>query len=221
MVYVPLISSGGQVLKDIKLKAPKGSFVYDGEEKVEHEKPTSYTVLHNHRIGINRYKINLKRNSDGKEFHTYNYNIRKKWDIVGKWHSPEKIAKMFGKKTVDPDANKPRPERASFWKMKSKPGTHNYAQKERLKKMKMQTFREFVDSFTNSEMISEGPKTAGGKDVFVKNIAKSAGVGYKAAGAIAAAAGRKRLGKAEFDKRAAAGRRKAAKAHAKGEVYKG
>ena len=87
--------------------------------------------------------------------------------------------------------------------------------------MTIQSFREFVDSFTNKEMIKEGPKTAGGADVFVKNIAKSAHTSYKAAGAIAAAAGRKRLGKAEFDRRAAAGRKKAAKAHAKGETYKG
>jgi hypothetical protein len=220
MVYVPLVSSGGQVIKDIKLKAPKGSFVYDGNDKIEHDKPTSYTVLRNQRIGINRYKIHLKRHSDGKEFHTYNYNIRKKWDIVGDWHSPEHIAKMFGKKKVDPDANKPRPERASFWAMKSKPGTHNYAQKERLKN-KMKSFREFVDSFTDKELIKEGPKDAAGKDVFVKKIAKSAGVDYKAAGAIAAAAGRKRLGKAEFQKRVEAGQKAAAKARAKGETYKG
>ena len=219
MVYVPLTSSGGQVLKDIKLKAPKGSFVYDGDEKIEHEKDTKYTVLHNKRIGVNRYKIHLKRDSDGKEFHTYNYNIRKKWDIVGKWHTPEKIAAMYGKKKVDPDANKPRSERKSFWDMKSRPGSINDKQKKRLKD-KMQSFREFVDSFTGA-MINEGPKDAAGKDKFVKNIAKSAHTSYEKAGAIAAAAGRKRLGKAEFDKRAAAGRKKAAKAHAKGEVYKG
>ena len=219
MVYVPLVSSGGQVIKDIKLKAPKGSFVYDGNDKVEHDKPTSYTVLRNERIGINRYKIHLKRHSDGKELHTYNYNIRNKWDIAGKWHSPEKIAKMFGKSKVDPDANKPRPERASFWNMKSKPGTHNYAQKERLKN-KMKSFKEHLN-LVDDALISEGPKDAGGKDMFVKNIAKSAGTSYDNAGAIAAAAGRKRLGKAEFDRRAAAGRRASARAKAKGETYKG
>ena len=76
----------------------------------------------------------------------------------------------------------------------------------------MQGFKEFI---------SEGPKDAGGKDVFVKKIAKSAGTSYEKAGAIAAAAGRKRLGKAEFDRRAAAGRRASAKAHAKGQTYKG
>lgn len=224
MVYVPLVSSGGQVLKDIKLKAPKGSFVYDGNDKIEHDKPTSYTVTHNQRIGINRYKIHLKRHSDGKEFHTYNYNIRKKWDIVGDWHTPEHIAKMFGRSKVDPDANKPRSERESFWKMKSKPGTHNYAQKQRLgslknavEKNKMKSFKEHLEE----QILNEGPKDAAGKDVFVKKIAKSAGVDYKAAGAIAAAAGRKRLGKAEFQKRVEAGQKAAAKARAKGEKYKG
>lgn len=224
MVYVPLVSSGGQVLKDIKLKAPKGSFVFDGDNKIEHDKPTSYTVLRNQRIGINRYKIHLKRNSDGKEFHTYNYNIRKKWDIVGKWHTPEEIAKMFGRSKVDPDANKPRSERASFWNMKSKPGTHNYAQKQRLgslknakEKNKMKSFKEHIEE----QILNEGPKDAAGKDVFVKKIAKSAGVDYKAAGAIAAAAGRKRLGKAEFQKRVEAGQKAAAKARSKGQKYKG
>lgn len=71
------------------------------------------------------------------------------------------------------------------------------------------------------EYVAEGPKDAAGKDVFVKKIAKSAGVGYKAAGAIAAAAGRKRLGNAEFQRRVEAGQKAAAKARAKGEKYKG
>jgi len=60
-------------------------------------------------------------------------------------------------------------------------------------------------------LLLEGPKDKHGKDKFVKNIAKSAGVSYKAAGAIAAAAGRKRMGKKKFDAAAARGRRKAMK----------
>jgi len=60
------------------------------------------------------------------------------------------------------------------------------------------------------QVLLEGPKDAAGKDKFVKKIAKSAGVSYKAAGAIAAAAGRKRMGKKKFDAAAARGRRKAA-----------
>ena len=67
-------------------------------------------------------------------------------------------------------------------------------------------FDELVES-----LLLEGPKDKRGKDQFVKKIAKSAGVSYKAAGAIAAAAGRKRLGAKEFNRRAAAGRRKVAK----------
>jgi len=67
-------------------------------------------------------------------------------------------------------------------------------------------FDELVES-----LLLEGPKDKRGKDQFVKKIAKSAGVSYKAAGAIAAVAGRKRLGTKEFNRRAAAGRRKAAK----------
>ena len=60
-----------------------------------------------------------------------------------------------------------------------------------------------------SKELDEGPKDAAGKSIFVKKIAKSAGVSYKDAGAIAAAAGRKRMGKKKFDAKAAAGRRKA------------
>lgn len=71
------------------------------------------------------------------------------------------------------------------------------------------------------EQLEEGPKDAAGKDVFVKKIAKSAGVGYKAAGAIAAAAGRKRLGKEAFQRRVEAGQKAAAKAREKGEKYTG
>ena len=62
----------------------------------------------------------------------------------------------------------------------------------------------------NEEIVQEGPKDAQGKSIFVKKIAKSAGTSYEKAGAIAAAAGRKRMGKAKFDAKAAAGRRAAA-----------
>jgi hypothetical protein len=69
---------------------------------------------------------------------------------------------------------------------------------------------EDVTTIDDELFLDEGPKDAQGKSVFVKKIAKSAGVSYKAAGAIAAAAGRKRLGKKAFDKKAAEGRKKAA-----------
>lgn len=75
----------------------------------------------------------------------------------------------------------------------------------------MKTFKQF----------QEGAKDAGGKDVFVKKIAKSAGVSYDKAGAIAAVAGRKRMGKAKFDAAAAAGRRASMRAKAAGKPYKG
>lgn len=71
-------------------------------------------------------------------------------------------------------------------------------------------FKKFVSGKkTNEEIVQEGPKDAQGKSIFVKKIAKSAGTSYEKAGAIAAAAGRKRMGKAKFDAKAAAGRRAA------------
>lgn len=75
----------------------------------------------------------------------------------------------------------------------------------------MKTFKQF----------SEGPKDAAGKSIFVKKIAKSAGVDYKKAGAIAAAAGRKRMGAAKFNAKAAAGRRASIRARKAGKTYKG
>jgi hypothetical protein len=113
--------------------------------------------------------------------------------------------------------------RASFWKMKSKPGTHNYKQKKKLMRdpIYIKKFSQFFSDTLDEEALEEGPKDAGGKDVFVKKIAKSAGVGYKAAGAIAAAAGRKRLGNKEFQRRVNAGQKAAAAARARGETYKG
>jgi len=210
MVYVPLKNGAGQVVKDIKLKSPDGKV---------------YTVVSTSRKGINRYAISLK-SSDGGTRTVMNHDIRTKkdpkhepWSVVGGFHSPEKLAKMFDR-PLDPDANKPRPERKSFWKMKSKPGTHNYKQKERLMKRepeKYKTFREFWEEC----YINEGPKDAAGKDIFVKKIAKSAGVSYDKAGAIAAAAGRKRLGKAKFQKQVRAGQKAAAKARAQGKKYTG
>jgi hypothetical protein len=58
------------------------------------------------------------------------------------------------------------------------------------------------------QLLLEGPKDKHGKDKFVKAIAKSSGVSYKEAGAIAAVAGRKRMGKKKFDAAAARGRKK-------------
>lgn len=240
MVWVPLSNGDGQVIKGIKLKNP--------------DTGTTHTVASTSRKGINRYEITFE---DGSK--VFNHEIRKKksspgWGLVGRFHTPEEIAKIYGRK-LDPDANSPRPMRASFWKMKSKPGTHNYRQKKKLMKdpTYIKKFSEFFHDtlhegenkrikggdpcWDNYEMIGtkkvkgkqvpncvpveEGAKDGAGKDVFVKKIAKSAGVGYKAAGAIAAAAGRKRLGNAEFQRRVEAGQKAARRAKAQGKKYKG
>lgn len=77
------------------------------------------------------------------------------------------------------------------------------------------------NTFNEEDVLEEGPKDASGKSIFVKKIAKSSGVSYDKAGAIAAAAGRKRMGAEKFNKKAAAGRKKAAKARKAGKKYKG
>jgi len=146
MVYVLLKNKGGQVLKDIKLKDPKGK---------------TWTVTGTSRKGINRYSIGLK-SSDGSTRTVMNHDIAKKkdpkhepWSVVGDFHSPAKIAKMYGRK-LDPDANKPRPERASFWKMKSKPGSHNYKQKKRLMKVAPDQYGKFKEDWeANLEWLVE------------------------------------------------------------------
>jgi hypothetical protein len=210
MVWIPLANGDGQVVKGIKLKNPES-----GKTK---------TVAATSRKGINRYEITF---DDGSK--VFNHEVRKTksrpgWEVVGGFHSPEELAKIYNRKKVDPDSNLPRPMRASFWKMKSKPGTHNYKQKKKLMQdpTYIKKFSQFFSDTLDEELeLQEGPKDAGGKDVFVKKIAKSAGVDYKAAGAIAAAAGRKRLGKANFQKRVEAGQKAAAAARARGEKYKG
>ena len=116
MVWINLQNGSGQVLKDIKVKDPETLKIYK--------------VDHNIRVGINRYEIHL-RDEMGEERVVLNHELRNKWTIVGPWHTPEAIAEMFGTK-VDPDANLPRPKRESFWRMRSKKGSHNYRQKKRL-----------------------------------------------------------------------------------------
>jgi hypothetical protein len=64
MVYVLLKNKGGQVLKDIKLKDPKGK---------------TWTVTGTSRKGINRYSIGLK-SSDGSTRTVMNHDIAKKKD---------------------------------------------------------------------------------------------------------------------------------------------
>ena len=147
MVWIPLKNGDGQVLKNIKLKAPEGGIVYIDDIEMVLNKPKEYTVIGSKRIGINRYKLFL---SDGA--YTMNHHVRKTvnrsgWEIIGKWHSPEHIAKLFGSR-FDPDANKPRPQRESFWKMKSKNGSHNYRQKKRL--MELPEYKKFNKYFTTT-----------------------------------------------------------------------
>lgn len=124
MVWVNLANGSGQVVKGIMLEAPNGE---------------RYEVMGNKRMGINRYRIDLKRLSDGEIVQSSNTEIRQTttrtgWSIVGHWHTPEMLQKMFNRTKLDPDANLPRPQRESFWKMVSKPGTHNYKQKIKLMK---------------------------------------------------------------------------------------
>lgn len=118
MVWIPLKNGSGQVLRDIRVHDPVNNKVY--------------TVVGNKRIGINRYQITLC-DSNNCLREVMNHELRNKWYIVGDWHSPERIANMYGKK-IDPDANLPRPMRETFWKMKSRPGSHNYKQKLKLQK---------------------------------------------------------------------------------------
>lgn len=144
MVWIPLKNGDGQVLKNIKLKAPEGGIVYIDENEVHLKNSKEYTVIGSKRMGINRYKLFL---SDGS--YTLNHHVRKTvnrkgWEIVGKWHTPEHIAELFGSK-FDSDANKPRPQRESFWKMQSTQGSHNYRQKKRL--MALPEYQKFSKYF--------------------------------------------------------------------------
>lgn len=124
MVWIPLENSSGQVVKEIRLFDPISS--------------TEYVVESTSRKGINRYELTL-RDEDNNIRKVFNHEIRKKksskspaWSLVGNWHTPEQISQIYGRKKVDPDSNKPRPMRESFWKMKSRKGSHNYNQKIRL-----------------------------------------------------------------------------------------
>jgi len=139
MVWVPLKNGSGQVVKDIKLKSPDNK---------------TYTVVSNSRKGINRYEITL-RASDGSTKKVMNHDIMKKksdpkhepWEVVGGFHSPAELAKIQGSDKVDPDANKERSKRKSFWKQDNKPGTHSHSQKQRLaKKEEFKQFREYLEN---------------------------------------------------------------------------
>lgn len=134
MVYILMKNSagdniGGQVVKGIQLISPSGIKV---------------TVVSTHRLGINKYEIKM-HSEGGDSLSAMNYEIGPKsgWKINGDFHTPEKLAVIFGKKTIDPDANKPRYERESFWTMKSKEGTFNYKQKMRLIKEQPEKYEKY------------------------------------------------------------------------------
>lgn len=120
MVWIPLANGDGQVLAGVKLEKPNGDIV---------------EVTKTKRIGINRYRLFL---DNGEEIMNHEIRVKKDpkhipWKVYGDFLTPEEIAEKFGSK-YDPDANKPRPERESFWRMTSRPGSHNYRQKVRLMK---------------------------------------------------------------------------------------
>ena len=122
MVWCALANGSGQVVPGIRLEDPNGNL---------------YTVIKTSRKGINQYELTLI-DSYSDEVVVFNHEIHKKkdpkhfaWKVYGSFFTPEELAKKFGRK-LDPDANLPRPQRESFWKMKSKPGTFNYRQKKRL-----------------------------------------------------------------------------------------
>jgi len=149
MVWIPLSNSSGQVVKGVKVKAPEGGIVYKNgsPEAIELEKSNIFTVTGSKRLGINRYRLDLTGGYYTKNHHMRKTKKRPGWTLVGDWLSPEQIAKSFGSK-LDKDANKPRPERESFWKMKSRKGSHNYNQKKRL--MKDPKYKKFSKYFKNT-----------------------------------------------------------------------
>ena len=120
MVWVPLKNGSGQVVKDIKLKAPAGATVKKGNDKITLQKSKTFTVTHNNRLGINRYKINMSGGYSATNSDIRKTKTRPGWEVVGGFHSPEKLAQLAGTDKVDPDANKPRSKRKSFWKQKNK-----------------------------------------------------------------------------------------------------
>ena len=147
MVWVPLKNGSGQVVKDIKLKAPAGATVKKGNDKITLQKSKTFTVTHNNRLGINRYKINMSGGYSATNSDIRKTMTRAGWEVVGGFLSPEKLAQLAGKDKVDPDANKPRSKRKSFWKQKNKPGTHSYKQKQRLsKESEFKKFAEYIDN---------------------------------------------------------------------------
>ena len=53
MVWIPLKNGDGQVLKNIKLKAPKGGIVYIDDMEMVLDKPKEYMVIELVLIDIN------------------------------------------------------------------------------------------------------------------------------------------------------------------------
>lgn len=114
MVWVSLKNGSGQVVRGVKLHDPSSGVIW--------------SVVKTRRLSINNYEITLEAGQD--KILTTNHRIKNRYEVHGGFLSPEDLALIF--KKYDPDANLPRPQRKSFWTMKSKPGTFNYEQKKRL-----------------------------------------------------------------------------------------
>lgn len=112
MVWAVLANGDGQVVKGIRLADPYGK---------------EYVVIRSHRRGINKYEIVL-HDEEQQETSVMNHQL-KDWEVVGRFHTPEELAAMFGRKFVDPDANKKRIWRKSYWRQRNNPMSHSGRQK--------------------------------------------------------------------------------------------
>jgi hypothetical protein len=128
MVWIAMQNGSGQVVKDIRVESPTGD---------------EYIVTKSKRVGINRYEISLSGVTNNNSYTVMNH-VLKSWKVCGEFHTPETLAKMFNR-PLDPDANKPRKDRRSFWAMRSKPGTINYKQKKRLIETQYEQYKQFED----------------------------------------------------------------------------
>ena len=70
MAKIKLENHTGQILKGMMVSCPEGGYYWKGEEPIKASGRIVFECMGNNRLGIGRYKINLKHN--GELYHSFN-----------------------------------------------------------------------------------------------------------------------------------------------------
>jgi hypothetical protein len=106
MAKIKLENHTGQILKGMKVSCPAGGYYWKDDEPIKAASRIVFECTGNNRLGIGRYKINLKYN--GESYHSFNYAMddddkqyHSIWRLESAPLTPKDIYELYGYKVGD------------------------------------------------------------------------------------------------------------------------